>query len=739
MHMSAQKQIGLRCACLLLCAANSAGAERPVAVQRNLAIAGENRRELLQVYEVVPKARHGAVDFILANMPSSDAKSLSAEFIAQHIDYAYRARNKFPWAGQTPDDIFLSDVLPYASLNERRDAWRKGFFEKFAPIVADCKTAGEAAIRLNKRIYDLVDVHYSRGRPKPDQSPFESIEAGKASCTGLSILLVDACRAVGVPARVVGTPLWINKSGNHTWVEVWDDGWHFIGASESSALNRAWFAGQASKQVKGDVAHAIYAAHFEKTDLHFPLVWARANKDVPAIDVTHRYAVSPAGVVSLREASEFLGSAPLVQLLDELETADKLFPMHDLASVKKIAWAKYTNEVRSSVLRQKEHKEMAVTYHDKTMRYRYKRVGEKPVGGCPLYIALHGGGGAPKAVNDSQWRHMQSYYLGGVTSGVYLAARGVCDAWNMHWLREAFVCYDRIIENMIVFEHVDPNKVYLLGFSAGGDAVYQVPARTADRWAGAAMSAGHPNGVRPDNYASLAFLIQVGELDRAYSRNKVAAQYGVRLGALRKEHTNHYRHAAYVHKGRGHGFRDHDPRGEPQNVYANCGEWLEKGAQAATTNANCNSIHWLDQFTRDPLPQTVIWDCGTSTDRTGGNMPGFWPTAEKGKLHYWIGIDRYTGDLPLEAKRIVATYDRAFNAIAVSEVGNFVRLYLSPRMLDLDREVTVQVDGRKLSARPSLSLRMIVQSLLDRGDPSYMFPACLTITKNPEGDWLLSQ
>ena len=39
------------------------------------------------------------------------------------------------------------------------------------------------------------------GRKRNNQSPQESIEQGKATCTGLSIILVDACRAVGIPAR----------------------------------------------------------------------------------------------------------------------------------------------------------------------------------------------------------------------------------------------------------------------------------------------------------------------------------------------------------------------------------------------------------------------------------------------------------------------------------------------------------------------------------------------------------
>ncbi len=36
-------------------------------------------------------------------------------------------------------------------------------------------------------------------------SPFQVIAAGFASCTGLSIFLIDALRSVGVPARLAGS------------------------------------------------------------------------------------------------------------------------------------------------------------------------------------------------------------------------------------------------------------------------------------------------------------------------------------------------------------------------------------------------------------------------------------------------------------------------------------------------------------------------------------------------------
>ncbi len=256
-----------------------------------LETAGENRAELERALAEVPAERRRAMRYLIAYMPRRDLTGLDAEFLLENVDYAYRARESSEWARRVPEAIFFDAVLPYASINERRDRWRKDFHERFAGMVADAPSATAAATKLNREIFGLLDVRYSTGRPKADQSPYESIEAKLASCTGLSVLLIDACRAVGVPARLVGTPLWSDMSGNHSWVEVWDDGWHFTGAAEASGerLDEAWFIDRASRAVPGDPRHAIFATSWAEKPLRFPLVWARRADPVWAVDVTHRY------------------------------------------------------------------------------------------------------------------------------------------------------------------------------------------------------------------------------------------------------------------------------------------------------------------------------------------------------------------------------------------------------------------------------------------------------------------
>lgn len=269
-----------------------------------LASAGANRPELERALkESSPEERVG-MRFLVLNMPEADLKSLKADYLLENTRLAYKARRETPWGKSIPEDLFLNDVLPYAHVDETRDPWRAEFHALCMPMVKECKTPEQAVRKLNSELFGKLKVKYSTKRRAPNQSAKETLESGLASCTGLSIVLADACRSVCIPARLVGTPLWSNKRGNHTWVEVWDKDWHFTGACEQDpqGLNRGWFTGDAAQAKKDVFEHAIYAASFKKSDVWFPMVWAMGNRQVPGENVTDRYAkktATPSGTVRL--------------------------------------------------------------------------------------------------------------------------------------------------------------------------------------------------------------------------------------------------------------------------------------------------------------------------------------------------------------------------------------------------------------------------------------------------------
>lgn len=256
--------------------------------------AGENRKELVRALVDVPAEQAKGMQFLIAHMPEHDAKALKAEFLLKNVQFAYKAREMFPWAKDVPEDIFLNDVLPYAVLNERRDDWREDFFNRFSKHVKGAKTQLDAIWAVNKAIVGEVKVEYNTKRKKPDQSPYESMEIKMASCTGLSILLNDAFRAVGIPSRVVGIPMWTTKRGNHNWVEIWDSAqkkWRFTEyyPDKSGELDRGWLLADAAKANEKSFYHSIYASSWKQTGQHFPLVWDMRRKDVPAVNVTAHY------------------------------------------------------------------------------------------------------------------------------------------------------------------------------------------------------------------------------------------------------------------------------------------------------------------------------------------------------------------------------------------------------------------------------------------------------------------
>src|SRR4029079_9553156 len=90
--------------------------------------------------------------------------------------------------------------------------------------------------------------------------------------------------------------------------------------------------------------------------------------------------------------------------------------------------------------------------------------------------------------------------------------------------------FTRLIEDMIVFEDVDPNRVYIMGYSACGDGVYQLAPRMADQLAAAAMMAGHPNEASPLGLRNIGFAIHVGALDDGVHPNKVAGTWAHERG-----------------------------------------------------------------------------------------------------------------------------------------------------------------------------------------------------------------
>ncbi len=111
------------------------GEETPFHQENILMEAEANREAIEKALDRVPANQRPGLEFLLTHMPLRDLRSLSADFLLENLSYAYRAWRESPWRKQVSEERFFNDVLPYASINERRDAWRPALYEKLKPLI----------------------------------------------------------------------------------------------------------------------------------------------------------------------------------------------------------------------------------------------------------------------------------------------------------------------------------------------------------------------------------------------------------------------------------------------------------------------------------------------------------------------------------------------------------------------------------------------------------------------------
>lgn len=306
------------------------------------------------------------------------------------------------------------------------------------------------------------------------------------------------------------------------------------------------------------------------------------------------------------------------------------------------------------------------------MKFDYRVFGELPEDGRSLFISMHGGGNAPEALNTQQWKNQIRLYE--PREGVYVAPRAPWDDWNMWFKPGLDEFFDALIQTAVVEMEVNPDKVYLLGYSAGGDGVWRMAPRMADRWAAASMMAGHPGEVSQVNLRNVPFMIWMGEYDGAYDRNKLAVEKGRVMDSLHQAEPEGYIHETHIVKGKGH--------------------WMDRADTAA--------IAWMTKYKRNALPKKIVW-------RQEEVMRPFM---------YWLGVD-------LETARpgMAVVAELSGNEIKI-EACDYpkLRIYLNDRMVDMDKPVKVTYKGKVLFEKKlARTAKCMARTLCERGDSELVF------------------
>ena len=319
------------------------------------------------------------------------------------------------------------------------------------------------------------------------------------------------------------------------------------------------------------------------------------------------------------------------------------------------------------------------------MKFDVKVFGDKPATGRSLFISsVLGGGNTATAVNDQQWENQKWLYQ--PAEGVYIAPRAPNDAWDMWFQPHIDTFFTQLIADAVAFEDVDVNRVYIMGYSAGGDGVFRLAPRLADRWAAAAMMAGHPGDVRADNLRNLPFTLHMGEKDSAYDRNKHAVEWKKLLADLHEQDKEGYVHEVVIQPGMSH--------------------WMQRKDAVA--------VPWMAKFTRNTAPKKVVW------------------AQPKQQQFYWLAeavVDAASLEKTATA-RLVASMEKQEIQISSNSV-NGVTVRLRDDLVNLDQPIKVLMNGKVVfEGKAERNIKTISKTLSERHDAGLMYDAEIVIKES---------
>ena len=339
------------------------------------------------------------------------------------------------------------------------------------------------------------------------------------------------------------------------------------------------------------------------------------------------------------------------------------------------------------------------------MPYVFMRKGQKPEAGWPLFICLHGGGqynqrdlAGPHgwSVNNSEWQaQMKLTRRVYKPDGLYFIPRMAHDRWGRWWMKHNIHIFTKMIKDAILFNEVDPNRVYIMGISQGGYGTCHLAPFLADQFAAAGAMAGGMMTVT-ENLRNLPFRSDIGEKDTMFDRINLAKKLHASLGSLKAKDPKGYENVLAIQKGRGHGI-DYSL-----------------------------SPSWLEPHIRNPFPERVVWRCYA---KDGIYRDHF----------YWVSLTEKPKSGEFE---IVATLDKSANKVLVTAeevqgrtgkegevvlrqplTSSHVIVSLNDHMLDLDRPVTIELNGKTVfHGKVKRSRITMMQNLVKRGDINYAFP-----------------
>ncbi len=166
--------------------------------------------------------KYGELDF-KRKQKLEDLETVTADFLIEQIDYAFRAWREKPWAQGINFDQFCRYILPYRGSNEPLEEWRKYFWDRYKGLenrMDDPSDPLEAAAKINDDIKSWFKFDPRYYLHPTDQGFSEMLEKKMGRCEDMTNLTIYAMRANGLAVTSDYTPYWANSGNNHAWNSI---------------------------------------------------------------------------------------------------------------------------------------------------------------------------------------------------------------------------------------------------------------------------------------------------------------------------------------------------------------------------------------------------------------------------------------------------------------------------------------------------------------------------------------
>jgi len=154
-----------------------------------------------------------------------DIEVITAKYLIENIDLAYKVWKEKPWAQHLSFDEFCEWILPYRLDNEPLQNWRTFMYNELKWLDDSMKNSSDpkkACTFVNDEIAKNYQFSHKLGMI-PDLGGIDSWKHRSGLCENRYALITMAMRSVCIPTAIDYTIQFPRDAGNHSWTVLLDN------------------------------------------------------------------------------------------------------------------------------------------------------------------------------------------------------------------------------------------------------------------------------------------------------------------------------------------------------------------------------------------------------------------------------------------------------------------------------------------------------------------------------------